>query len=98
MGLQAACGRPWKLSPKAAFSSQPKQHFSRPLLQVAGMFGTLVINLPSDHKGGVLVVRHNGKQCVYGPSLLGAPDAGVSYVAFYADCEHEVKPVTHGYR
>ena len=27
-----------------------------------GMFGTLVINLPSPHPGGTLIVSHNGKK------------------------------------
>ncbi len=62
------------------------------------MFGTLVVQLPSTCRGGSLVVRHNGQQRVFGPEQLGGTDSSLSYVAFYADCEHEVKPVTQGYR
>jgi predicted 2-oxoglutarate/Fe(II)-dependent dioxygenase YbiX len=62
------------------------------------MFGTLVVHLPSDFKGGDLVVRHNGQEHTFGTRQLGPGAAGLSYVAFYADCEHEVKPVTKGYR
>jgi predicted 2-oxoglutarate/Fe(II)-dependent dioxygenase YbiX len=62
------------------------------------MFGTLVVNLPSNFEGGNLVVRHNGQQHVYGQRELGGGLADTSLVAFYADCEHEVKPVNKGYR
>ncbi len=62
------------------------------------MFGTLVIMLPTSTSftGGQLVVRHTqGLQQCFGPQELGR---GLSWVAFYADCEHEVLPVTEGYR
>ena len=57
------------------------------------MIGTLVVTLPSASKGGVLVVEHVGKTVTYRSSkdLL-------SFVAFYADCRHHVRPVTSGYR
>jgi hypothetical protein len=58
-----------------------------------GMIGTLVVTLPSASKGGVLVVEHLGRTATYRSSkeLL-------SFVAFYADCRHHVRPVTSGYR
>ena len=58
-----------------------------------GMIGTLVVTLPSASKGGVLVVEHVGRTATYRSSkeLL-------SFVAFYADCRHHVRPVTSGYR
>lgn len=62
-----------------------------------GMFGTLIIGLPSKHSGGELLVRFDGKEeCV---DFAG--DAGnfkMPYTAFYADCDHEIKPITSGYR
>ncbi len=62
-----------------------------------GMFGTLIIALPSRHSGGELLIRFDGKEeCV---DFAG--DAGnfkLPYAAFYADCEHEIKPITSGYR
>jgi 2OG-Fe(II) oxygenase superfamily len=57
------------------------------------MIGTLVVSLPSSHTGGELVVEHKGKKATY-----RAPATEVSVAAFYADCRHEVKPVTTGYR
>jgi len=61
-----------------------------------GMFGTLVIVLPSPHSGGALVVRHAGEAITL--SLSGDSPSQVSYAAFYADCPHELKPVTDGVR
>lgn len=61
-----------------------------------GMFGTLVISLPSFHSGGELQVRHAGKEVRI--DLAGREVSQISYAAFYADCEHEVKPVAEGFR
>jgi len=64
--------------------------------KTGGMFGTLVVVLPSEHEGGELIVRHSGRQVEVD---LRAREAGeVRYAAFYADCEHEVRPITSGHR
>jgi hypothetical protein len=61
-----------------------------------GMFGTLVVALPSEHEGGQLVIRHAGRQAEF---ELNTREAGeVRYAAFYADCEHEVRPIASGHR
>ena len=57
------------------------------------MMGTLVVSLPSVHTGGELVVEHGGQSVMY-----RVPREELSFVAFYADCRHEVKPVKSGYR
>src|ERR1022692_1786590 len=57
------------------------------------MVGTLVVSLPSAHTGGELVVAHGGQSVTY-----RVPREELSFVAFYADCRHEVKPVKSGYR
>jgi 2OG-Fe(II) oxygenase superfamily len=57
------------------------------------MAGTLVASLPSAHTGGELVVEHGGQSVTY-----RAPTEDLSFVAFYADCRHEVRPVKSGYR
>lgn len=62
-----------------------------------GMFGTLIIGLPGKHTGGELLLRFDGKE----ECISFAEDAGnykIPYVAFYADCEHEIKPITSAYR
>lgn len=62
-----------------------------------GMFGTLIIGLPSKHTGGELFVRFDGKEEIVDFSEATA-NFKMPYVAFYADCEHEIKPLTSGYR
>ncbi len=57
------------------------------------MIGTLVVTLPSNSTGGALVVDHSGASTTYRSSKTS-----LSFIAFYADCRHEVRPVTSGYR
>ncbi len=61
------------------------------------MVATLVVALPSAHEGGKLIVRHEGQKEVV--DFAGKEGRfQVQYAAFYADCEHEVKPLRSGYR
>lgn len=64
--------------------------------KAGGMFGTLVVVLPSAHRGGELVLRHAGREVVV--DLGGGEISEVKFAAFYADCEHEVRPITEGNR
>jgi 2OG-Fe(II) oxygenase superfamily len=61
-----------------------------------GMFGTLVIQLPSAFTGGDITVWHAGEAKTI--SLSEDSDSNYHYVAFYADCEHQLHPVTSGIR
>ena len=61
-----------------------------------GMFATLVVALPSNSEGGELVVRHNDREVRL--DLLCDDPSEVAFAAFYADCVHEVLPVTSGCR
>ncbi|KAA1088992.1 hypothetical protein PGT21_003204 [Puccinia graminis f. sp. tritici] len=58
-----------------------------------GMFGTLIICLPSMHVGGEVVVKHNGES-----KTLRTSDAAQSFACWYSDVTHEVLPVKSGYR
>ena len=60
------------------------------------MFGTLVIVLPSLFAGGELLVRHKGREVRLDLHRADPNEAG--FAAFYADCVHEVLPVTEGSR
>ena len=64
--------------------------------KTAGMFGTLIVALPSAHRGGELVIRHAGREVMVDVSRAEVSE--VSYAAFFADCEHEVRPITAGNR
>ncbi len=61
-----------------------------------GMVATLVIALPTAGAGGELVVRHRGREVVV-PMQTDHPSELI-HAAFYADCEHEIRPVTSGAR
>lgn len=61
-----------------------------------GMFAALVIVLPSIYTGGELVVRHQDRE--HRLDLRRAESSEVGFAAFYADCLHEVSPVTSGCR
>lgn len=58
-----------------------------------GMMATLIITLPSDFSGGEFRVSHQNQTLRSRGSRKH-----LSVVAFYADCPHEARPVTAGYR
>jgi len=64
------------------------------------MFASLVVVLPTVHEGGSLIIRHNGKEWTFDSAKAvnteSTPHA--AFVAFFSDVEHEVTPVTSGYR
>ena len=60
------------------------------------MIGTLVVVLPSPHKGGTLVVSHSGETQRFITRTTLEPR--LCLYAFYATCEHEIRPVTTGHR
>ncbi len=61
-----------------------------------GMFGTLLLQLPSPHSGGELRIRHGSGETRIDLSATDCCELG--FAAFYADCEHEVRPVESGHR
>ena len=97
--LTADLGLPADCSLEAEFHAMlvygPGQFFAphQDSEKVDAMVGTLVVMLPSEAKGGVLQVDHGGTSVSY-----RASKKSLTFVAFYADCRHQVKPVTSGYR
>ncbi|MCF6251321.1 MAG: 2OG-Fe(II) oxygenase [Methylococcaceae bacterium] len=61
-----------------------------------GMFATLIIVLPSLYSGGELLVRHQQEEVKL--DLRSQEPEEISFAAFYADCVHEVLPITEGCR
>ena len=61
-----------------------------------GMFATLVVALPSNYTGGELLIRHQDREVRFDPRCHDPSQA--AFAAFYADCLHEVSPVTSGCR
>lgn len=64
--------------------------------KAAGMFGTLVLTLPSHYEGGALVVEHAGERLRLGEG--GGSLDRLQWSAFYADCRHELEPLAAGER
>jgi hypothetical protein len=62
------------------------------------MVATLVVALPSPHQGGELIVRHEDQERRIGFGGTTGEAFHIHYAAFYADCEHEVRPLKKGYR
>jgi 2OG-Fe(II) oxygenase superfamily len=61
-----------------------------------GMFGTLILQLPSAYTGGDITVKHGEQTKTI--SLFQESDSTYHVVAFFADCEHQLHPVTSGVR
>ncbi|KAI1774014.1 hypothetical protein F4818DRAFT_420545 [Hypoxylon cercidicola] len=61
--------------------------------KIPGMFGTLVVSLPSPHEGGDVVVTHCGVE-----KTLQTSKEDMSCLFWYSDVSHEVLPLTAGYR
>ena len=61
-----------------------------------GMIATLSISLPVAGAGGELVVRHGDRERVI--DMTAVEPSELAFAAFYADCTHEVRPVTAGHR
>lgn len=93
LGLAPACELSAELHSMLVY--EPGQFFRRhqDSEKTEGMIGTLVVTLPSAFTGGELVIEQRGTQV----TDQGSPEE-LSFVAFYGDCEHEVLPVTEGFR
>jgi hypothetical protein len=61
-----------------------------------GMIATLVLVWPSAHIGGELRVCHRDSEVRFASQHLQA--SAIRWFAFYADCRHEVTPVSEGWR
>ncbi|KAK3896757.1 hypothetical protein C8A05DRAFT_20335 [Staphylotrichum tortipilum] len=79
-------------------SGKFKTHVDTP--RSPSQFGSLVVCLPLEHRGGALEVRHKGKTVTFdwSNSKDGAKGVSIGWAAFYSDCEHEVLEVTEGHR
>lgn len=62
-----------------------------------GMVATMIVVLPSKFGGGRLQIQH-GRVWSSFDAEKARKQASAEYIAFFADCVHEVKPVTSGVR
>ena len=82
----------YKLNVYIVPSGKFKRHVDTP--RSSAHFGSLVVCLPCPHEGEILIIRHNDRIVNHDWSRA----EGVSWAAFYGDCEHEVLQVTQGFR
>lgn len=63
-----------------------------------GMFGTMIVQLPTSDgfTGGLLTVQHDGTTQTI--DMTNGSDNEFQVVSFYADCEHQLHPITSGHR
>ena len=61
-----------------------------------GMIATLSVSLPTAGAGGEFVVRHRDRERTI--DMTSGEPSELTFAAFYADCTHEVRPVTEGHR
>lgn len=66
--------------------------------KLARMVATLVIVLPSSFAGGELVVRHDDQERIIDFCGGDSDQFRTHFAAFYADCEHEIRPLREGHR
>ncbi|CAG8039190.1 unnamed protein product [Penicillium salamii] len=71
-----------------------KSHVDTP--RSTDQIGSLVVCLPSPFRGGNLIVRHRGQEVDFDWSQHS--ETSIQWVAFYSDCEHEIKTITEGER
>ena len=63
------------------------------------MFGSLVVCLLTQFTGGELIVRHHKEEIKYDWSSTASDTSStLHWAAFFSDVEHEVLPVSEGYR
>ncbi|KAL2022244.1 hypothetical protein VTK56DRAFT_5854 [Thermocarpiscus australiensis] len=91
----------YKLNMYSGPSGKFKAHVDTP--RSPAQFGSLVVCLPLDFKGGALEVRHKGKAVTFDWSNSNGGSGGkttpsICWAAFYSDCEHEIFEVTEGHR
>src|SRR5881397_2327514 len=90
--LDTSVRKVWQLPPaKVRYDAGAFFAAHRDTEKAEDMFGTLVVSLPSAHRGGELVIRHAGREVIV--DLSSAEVSELAFGAFYADCEHEVRPI-----
>ena len=71
-------------------------HAPRDTEKAPGMVATLTVSLPVAGEGGELIVSHLGSEISMDMNVK--EPSGFAFAAFYADCRHEVRPITAGHR
>ncbi|PLB43732.1 hypothetical protein P170DRAFT_441188 [Aspergillus steynii IBT 23096] len=84
----------YKLNVYSGPSGLFRRHVDTPRSE--NQIGSLVVCLPSEFEGGSLIVQHGGQMVEFDWSTQSS--STIQWAAFYSDCEHEIKTITHGDR
>lgn len=61
-------------------------------------FGTLILFLPSVYEGGDFIISHGDITRTFNHSVKEDEELEIQWLSFFADCVHEIKPLTSGCR
>ncbi len=86
--------RPYKL---LLYEAGGRREVFRTTAKEAGMFGTLLVQFPSQFTGGDLVLRHGGDKPT-GVKFCTDSSWAVKYAAFYCDVKGKFWPIKSGHR
>jgi hypothetical protein len=77
---------------------EKESHFKvhKDTLRKKNHFGTLVLFLPAQYEGGEFVLSHNNITKVFDFSMKD--ELNFNWLAFYTDCDHEIKELKKGNR
>lgn len=77
-------------------ASSFKSH-SEPAAPESDVFGTLILQLPSDYIGGRLTVRHEGYNAV---KIARAEHSRymMNYLALFSGCEYDLESIVFGHQ
>jgi hypothetical protein len=79
--------------------SYVKSHVDNPAetsLEWQNMIGTLIVCLPSKHKGGEWYIKSGTTETLY--DFSEHSEQYIQWIAFFGDCVQEMKPVTEGHQ
>lgn len=65
-------------------------------VKAPGIFGTLVIQLPRQFRGGASIVSHQGESVSF--DMEAGCESHFLCTAVHADCEHRIWPIVEGFR
>jgi hypothetical protein len=77
---------------------EKESHFKvhKDTLRKKNHFGTLILFLPAQYEGGEFVLSHNNITKVFDFSMKD--ELNFNWLAFYTDCDHEIKELKNGNR
>ena len=61
-------------------------------------FGTLLVQIPTAHKGGAITIEHQKYSITFDPKDGAVGENNFYYTAFYSSCTYKAAPIEAGYK